>query len=170
MEALLMAVLTTAATAATGYLVASIPAAFRWLRAQADRSEALRQTTLDNDILDALETGVSNVGHSLRLEMERTWAGAKDWDARWEGMKRTLRDAAVEQAREMLQGPALAAFQNMSAAAVDALVRRVVDRQADEERARAAYVDATVAGERAYRAAREAAQAAAEAKPEEGGG
>lgn len=102
--------------------VVSVPL-FSWLRAKANETKILNRSRIDDMILDALELAVSNVNNGLRAELLKAAADGKITSDE----KRTLRDAALTQAKAVLDSQGIDIAKAMSEEATDALIRRLVD-------------------------------------------
>jgi len=109
-----------------------------------------------DDIVDALQIGVENVGNQTADKLKESLADGKITDAEWRGMQIELRDHAKAEAAAILTGATRAAYRRMGDEAIDYLIRSLVDERAAKKREDDAYVESIMARERAAHAKREA--------------
>ena len=107
-----------------GALLALVKPLFSWLKGKANEQKLLARTQIDDVILDALETGVSNVANSLRQQMASHKAG----EPLTAEEKVALREAAIHDAQAILRAKGVELFKVASEEAVNALIRHLVDK------------------------------------------
>ena len=113
----------------TATAVPLIVKGFAWLGRQINRTKLAEQSQIDEQIMKALEIGVSNVGSALVDKMRADLADGKISSPEWAATCQKAKAEALGQAAVLLDGAARDALAGKSDAALDALIRYIVDRR-----------------------------------------
>lgn len=113
----------------TATAVPLIVKGFAWLGRQINRTKLAEQSQIDEQVMKALEIGVSNVGSAVVDKVRTDLADGKVDKAEWKATCLKARDQALYQAAVLLDGPARDALAGKSEAALDAMIRYIVDKR-----------------------------------------
>jgi len=94
---------------------------FRWLGSTINRNKAMEGSLIDDKIIASLRTAVSNVGAKTADAIRKN---PKEWK---KASKEILSEEAKDQALLLLDDKARRRFYDMGDAALDILVRKLVD-------------------------------------------
>ena len=104
-------------------------------------------------VVAALKVGVENIGYESADQIRQDFADGVMTSDEWAGLKVAFRNAAVDQARQILDGPGRAALCRLSEDAIDNVIRYLVDQRQKEKALFEAQMKALESAEREKRKA-----------------
>ncbi len=109
------------ATVWTAIGVPAVVYGFRWLGSMINRNKAMEGSLIDDKIIQALRTGISNIGNKTADALRKS---PNDWV---ESTKAALREAAKDEALLLLDDKSRQRFHDLGDAALDVMIRKIVD-------------------------------------------
>ena len=120
---------TLLATAWTAIGIPLVAQGIRWLGKQINRAKFMEKLDADEQIMDALKIGVSNIGTSVVDGMRKELDSGNLNRDKWATICADAKRIALHQAETLLDKQGRKALSGMSGVAVDTLMRAIVDQR-----------------------------------------